>query len=60
MNTQETIQDLLDESLSIQCVSYQRKTGDYFFPKHFCASLSTRPRLEDKWKLQVFLTSASR
>jgi hypothetical protein len=25
--------DLLDESLSMRCVSYQRKAGDYFFPE---------------------------
>jgi hypothetical protein len=30
MNTQQTLQDLLDESLSMRCASYQTKSGDLF------------------------------
>jgi hypothetical protein len=30
-NTHATLEDLLDESFSLRCVSYQRKVGDWFF-----------------------------
>jgi hypothetical protein len=33
MNTHATTEELLDESLSMQSMLYQRKVGDQFFPE---------------------------
>jgi hypothetical protein len=33
MNTQATIEELLDSAFSLRPVKYQRKEGDFFFPE---------------------------
>jgi hypothetical protein len=43
-NTPATIEELVDASFSMRCVSFQRKVGDRFFPK-FLVILSSHLRL---------------
>jgi hypothetical protein len=58
MNARATIEELLDASISMRCVLYQRKVGGQFFPELFISDgvASKKTFVPQKYNIMMTLS----